>query len=107
MLGFLPRFVGLWFVAGGLVAFTIDAAKSIAAGAVAMTPLGTTLFALAPATLLSSQTFVQHVDPYIGGWLWDPVIQWVLLLPTWAVLAAIGFLLTFLGRRRRPRMAFA
>ncbi len=108
MLGFLPRFVGLWFVAGALVALTIDAAKSIAASALTMTPLGTALHTLAPATLLSAQTFVQrNIDPYIGGWLWDPVIQWLLLLPTWVVLGFFGFLLTYVARRRRPRVAYA
>jgi hypothetical protein len=108
MLGFLPRFVGLWFVAGGLVAVVIDAAKSIAASSVTMTPLGTALYTLAPATLVSAQTFVQrNIDPTIGGWLWDPMIQWILLLPTWAVLGFLGFLLTYLGRRRRLKVAFA
>ena len=108
MLGFLPRFVGLWFVAGALVALTIDAAKSIAASSIAMTPLGMALYTLAPATLMSAQAFVQQsIDPYIGGWLWDPVIQWILLLPTFAVLGVLGFLLTYLGRRRGLRVAYA
>ncbi|HEY5082863.1 MAG TPA: hypothetical protein VII91_13270 [Bauldia sp.] len=108
MLGFLPRFVGLWFVAGGLVALVVDAAKSIAASALTMTPLGAALHTLAPATLLSAQAFVQQdVEPYLGHWIWDPVIQWILLLPTWAVLGFLGFLLTYLGRRRRLRVAYA
>ncbi len=51
-----------------------------------------------------AQEFVQQK---IAGWLWDPVIQWLLLLPTWAVLGLFGFLLTYLGRRRRVRIAYA
>ena len=108
MLLFLPRFVGLWFVAGALAAVTIDAARSIAASAFTLTPFGATLHALAPATLLAAQTFVQQrIEPHVGGWVWDPLIQSVLLLPTWIVLGAIGFLLTYLGRGRGRQSAFA
>lgn len=108
MIGFISRFVGLWFVAGALVALVVDATKSIAASALAVTPLGLAFYALTPSTLISVQEFVQQrIEPYVGGWLWDPVIQWILLLPTWAVLGAIGFLFTYLGRRRRIRTAYA
>jgi len=108
MLLFLPRFVGLWFVAGALVAITIDAAKSIAASTLVLTPFGAALHALAPATLLAAQTFVQQrIEPHLGGWVWDPVIQSILLLPTAAVLGAIGLLFTYLGSRRPRRAAFA
>jgi hypothetical protein len=104
MIGFISRFVGLWFVAGALVAVVVDAAKSIGASALTMTPLGTALFTLAPSALVATQEFVQQ---RIGAWVWDPVIQWLLLLPTWAVLGFFGFLLTYLGRRRRVRLAYA
>ena len=108
MIGFVSRFVGLWFVAGGLVALVIDATKSIAASALTVTPLGLAFYTLTPSTLLSVQEFVQQkIEPYVGGWLWDPFIQWMLLLPAWVVLGAIGFLLTYLGRRRRIRTAYA
>ena len=108
MIGFVSRFVGMWFVAGALVAVVIDAAKTIAASGLTMTPLGAALFTLAPSSLVAAQGFVQtRIEPYVGGWLWDPVIQWILLLPTWAILAFLGFLLTYLGRRRRVRRAYA
>ena len=108
MLLFLPRFIGLWFVAGTLVAVTVDAAKSIAASTLTLTPFGAALHALAPATLLAAQTFVQQsIEPHLGGWVWDPVIQSILLLPTAAVLGAIGLLFTYVGSRRPRRAAFA
>lgn len=108
MLLFLPRFIGLWFVAGTLVAVTVDAAKSIAASTLTLTPFGAALHALAPATLLAAQTFVQQsIEPHLGGWVWDPAIQSILLLPTWVVLGVFGFLFTYLGSRRAPRAAFA
>ena len=107
MIGFLSRFVGLWFIAGALVALVIDATKSIAASALIVTPLGLAWSNLNPATLMSTQEFIQRrIEAYTGHWLWDPLIQGILLLPTWAVLGAAGFLLTYLGRRRRLRAAY-
>jgi hypothetical protein len=49
----------------------------------------------------------QQIEPTVGGWLWDPVIQWLLLSPTWAVFGIVGFVLTYLGRRRRTSVAYA
>lgn len=107
MIGFLSRVVGLWFVAGGLVALVIDATKSIAASRLMVTPLGLTWSNLNMASLMSVQEFVQrNIEPTLGHWLWDPTIQWILLLPTWIVLGGLGFLLTWLGRRR-VRIAYA
>jgi hypothetical protein len=108
MIGFMARFVGLWLIAGGLVAVVIDATKSIAASALTVTPLGLAWYNLSPATVMLAQEFVQRrIEPYVGPWLWDPLIQWLLLLPTWAVLGGFGFVLAWLGRRRRPSAAYA
>ena len=107
MIGFLSRFVGLWCIAGALVALVVDATKTIAASTLTMTPLGLAWSNFNPASLMSAQEFVQRrIETYTGHWLWDPLIQGILLLPTWAVLGAIGFLLTYLGRRRRPKTVY-
>lgn len=108
MIGFLARFVGLWLVAGALVGLVIDATKTIAAGTLVVTPLGQAWYWIAPAMLMSVQEFVQQkIEPFVGGWLWDPAMQSLLLLPTWLVFGVLGFLLTWFGGRRRRRMAFA
>ena len=108
MIGFLARFVGLWLIAGALVALVIDATKSIAVASLTMTRLGPTWYALSPTTLLATQKFVERrIEAYIGDWLWDPLILWALLLPTWVVFAALGFLLAYLGRRRSRRRVYA
>jgi len=108
MISFLSRFVGLWFVAGGLVALVVDAAKTIAASALTVTPFGVAWSNLSPATLASVQTFVQQkLEPHVGHWLWNPLIQMILLLPTWLLLGAFGLFLAYLGRRRRLKTAYA
>lgn len=108
MIGLLSRFAGLWLIAGALVALVIDAAKTIAASKLVVTPLGLAWSNVDMASLISVQEFVQRrIEAYIGGWLWDPLIMWLLMLPTWVVLATLGFLLAYLGRRRRHRRAYA
>ncbi|MEX0853198.1 MAG: hypothetical protein WD036_07950 [Bauldia sp.] len=108
MIRLLSRFVGLWLIAGALVTLVVDATKTIAASALTVTQLGPAWYWLSPSTLMSVQEFVQRrIESTIGGWLWDPLIMWVLMLPTWAVLATFGFLLTYLGRPRRIRPAYA
>ena len=108
MIGFLSRFIGLWMVAGALVALVIDGTKTIAASALTMTPMGLAWYSLSPASLMQTQEFVQRtIEGYIGHWLWDPIIQWVLMAPAWAVLGIIGGWLLYIGRRRRPQPAYA
>jgi hypothetical protein len=108
MIGFLSRFLGLWLIAGALVALVIDATKTIAASRLTVTALGEAWASLGMASLMAAQEFVQQtLEPTIGRWLWDPLIQSILLLPAWVVLGALGFLFTWLGRRRRIKVAYA
>ena len=105
MIRFLSRFVGLWLVAGALVALVIDATKSIAASELTVTPLGAAIDAtLGAAVLKSTEAFVTHD---VGSWLWNPLIVWVLALPAWAVLGVLGFFVTYLGSRPRARPKYA
>jgi hypothetical protein len=106
MIGFLARFTGLWLVAGALVALVVDGTKTIASSSLTVTSLGATWAAINPALLMRTQEFVQRsVETYVGHWLWDPVIQWILMLPTWVVLGAVGAWLIYVGRRRRIKTA--
>ena len=108
MIAFIARFIGLWMIAGALVALVIDGTKTIAASALTVTPLGQSWYSISPSTLMSAQNFVQGtVEAYIGHWLWDPLIVWILLLPTWLVLGLLGTWLVYVGRKRRMTAAYA
>jgi len=108
MIGFLARLAGLWLIAGALVALVVDGAKSIAASGLTVTPLGLTWYSISPSTLIAAQTFVQQkIEAYVGHWLWDPIIQWILLMPTWLVLGSLGAWLAYVGRKRLLRPAYA
>ena len=107
MIALVSRIAGLWLTAGAVVALVVDASRSIASSDLTITPLGATWYALGKESLINTQSFVQQqIETYIGQWLWDPLIQWGLLLPTWAVLGAAGLILIYLGRRRRYRAAY-
>ena len=106
MIAFLARFIGLWLIAGALVALVVDGSKTIAASRLTVTPLGLAWFSMSPSSLMRTQEFVQReVEAYIGHWLWDPIVQWILLAPTWLVFGALGVLLVYVGSRKRERDA--
>ena len=108
MIGFIARFVGLWLIAGALVALVVDGTKTIAASELTVTAFGKAWYDLSPTTLMAAQMFVQQtVETYIGHWLWDPLIQWILMLPAWLVLGLLGAWLVYAGRKRRMRNAYA
>ena len=108
MIAFIARFLGLWLIAGAVVAVVIDGTKTIAASSLTVTPLGMSWYAVSPSSIMAAQTFVQQrIETYIGHWLWDPLIQWLLMLPTWLVLGVLGTWLVYLGRRRGSRTVMA
>lgn len=93
MFVFLTRVFGLWLVGAAVVGVVIDGTKSIAADKLVVTALGETWFTLSPSSLNQLQALVErNIHPI----LWDPVIQWILMLPNWAVIGALGFLLVWL-----------
>lgn len=104
MLSFLFRFTGIWLVALAVVAAAIDGTKSIAASKLVLTPLGAHWFQFAPDSLNAAQAGIQrHVSPL----LWDPVIQSILLMPTWAIAGLLGLVFVWIGSRRRRRIRVA
>jgi hypothetical protein len=100
------RVLGILLVAAALVAAGLDAANWLSTGAWRSTVLGEHWYRLSPGTLNLSQAVVQR---YVSPWLWEKVIQNILLWPTWAVLGGLGLVLLLVpgrgrpGRRRRRR----
>lgn len=93
MIRFLFRLLGFLILAAGFVALVIDGTRSIAAGALAFTPLKTSWSAVSPETLESASELFGA-----GG---QGVFEWVTAQPTAAVLGAIGVIFMLIGRRRR------
>lgn len=100
MIRFLVRFIGLWLLAGGFVAFVVDGTRSIASSDIVMTPLGEAWFATNEASLGHFQTLVEtHLSPEI----WERFMVPLLMAPLAAVLGGLGFILLLLGRTREVR----
>lgn len=99
---FLLRLLGYLVLALAFIAAVVDASKSVAAGKLALTPLGQAWFDLHSGSLNFIQALIQR---YVAPVIWDPVIVSVLLLPGWAVFGLIALLFLFAGRRRRVSQA--
>ena len=104
MLRFLCRWIGTLFVAVGIVAAVVDGTRSVAASELVMTPLGQSWYSISQSSLNAAQAAIQrHVHPAV----WDPVIQYILLTPTWVVACVLGLLFLVIGRRRRKFSSLA
>jgi hypothetical protein len=104
MIRFLLRFLGLWILAAGFVAFVRDGTRIIAAGnTILFTTLGKDWYDIGPNSL---QLFQAGVERHMAEWLWNPVIQPVLQQPTWLVLGVTGSVLILLGRKKKPLIGY-
>ena len=99
MIRFILRNLGILIFVVGAVVLAFDIIRSFGAGYFAPKLLGQHLFEYFPAQLGLAQAAIQR---YIAAWLWDPVIQWLLNLPTFINLMGLGivvYLPTFWLRR--------
>jgi len=104
MVRFIFRFVGLWLLAGGFVAFVVDGTRSISASRFVLTPFGIAWDTLHPASFDAMRAWVEGNFP---SWVWNPIILSVLLTPLWAVLGVLGLLLVLIGRKRERTIGYS
>jgi hypothetical protein len=103
MIRFLFRFIGLICLAAAFILLIYDGTKSIAGNRLYLTSLRT-LWELINAGSL--QKLKPLIEPYAGGFFWDPVMVAILAAPSWSLLGAFGILLLLLGRRKRPLIGY-
>ena len=103
MIGFLFRFIGLICLAAAFILLIYDGTKSIAGNRFFLTSLRT-LWELINAGSL--QKLKPLIEPYAGGFLWDPVMVGILAAPSWSLLGGFGILLLLLGRRKKPLIGY-
>lgn len=97
MFRFLLRVLATFALAVAVIMAVLDASRSVAASAIVLTPLGSSWYAVSPATLNLAQAAIQrNVHPA----LWDPVAVFVLTLPGFAVFGVLALVLYAAGRRR-------
>jgi hypothetical protein len=98
MIRFLIRLLGFLVLAAGFVALVIDGTRSIAAGALLITPARESWGAASPDTLERTRELAASIG--VPG-LADPGLTTVLAQPTFVVLGVLGVLLMLIGRRPR------
>lgn len=97
MIRFCVRAIALLILAGAFVALVLDGTRSIAAGGLTLQSFGTLLQAVFPQKYPGFQPWIEtHLHPLV----WDPVLTFLLALPTFLILALVGAALLRLTRRR-------
>jgi hypothetical protein len=104
-MGFLRFFAGVLLLVA-LIAAIYDGTRALESkgGEIAMTSLGEQWSKVAPVSHKNAQAAVRR---YTHPFVWDGLIQRLLLLPTWAVFASLGLFAAYMGRRRRRVNVFA
>jgi hypothetical protein len=103
MFRFFARIVGFILMAVGFVGLVIDGTRSIANGALSLTPLGEVAFKALPKHFpLIEPGVSRHVHP----WLWDPVLLYIFLTPAALLAFGLGLLLIWLGQRPPEPIGF-
>ena len=103
MIRFLFRFIGLICLAAAFILVIYDGTKSIAANNLYFTSVRT-LWELINAGSL--QKLKPLIEPYAGGFLWDPLMLAILAAPSWSLLGGFGILLLMFGRRKKPLIGY-
>lgn len=103
MFRFLLRTVGLFLLAGAFAALIIDGTRSIAGGALSLTSFGATLAWIAPDKFAGLKPALSHISPL----LWDPVAVYLLMLPTWLLIGALGTLIMLAAQKPRPKIGYS
>lgn len=97
MIKALLRLLSMILLAVAVIMAVLDATRSIAAGALVMTPLGVSWVSLSPESL---GRFEAMMTSSLPDFVWDPIFLAGLSLPGFAVFAALSLLLALAGRRR-------
>ncbi|MBX3598406.1 MAG: hypothetical protein KF874_12620 [Rhizobiaceae bacterium] len=95
MIRLIFRLLATLTLAAAVIMAVLDATRTVANGALVMTPLGESWHATFPTSLIALQSFLEAQ----ALWLWDPAITTLLKLPGFAILAIFAFLFYAAGHR--------
>lgn len=101
MLRLFAKLIGLISLAMVAITAILDITRSIANSEMTLTPLGQEWFNF---HLPSLNGFQVGIERHLGfPWLWENVVQNILLAPSWIVFAVLALIFLWLGRRRERR----
>ena len=100
----ITRIIGWILLALAVILASHEGLNALEGGRYHTIALGELWYHVDQATGSASLNFVQAiVQRYIWAWLWDSILQPVLIAPAWLVFGIPGVLLVWLGRERRHR----
>jgi hypothetical protein len=98
------RFLASVLLLTAVLALVYDGTRTLAAERLVLTSAGEQWGKLFPTSLKNAQGFVQRTTHPL---VWDTTVRPLLTVPTWALLGGLGFLIGYVGRRRRRVNVFA
>ena len=98
------RFFASALLLVAVIAAVADGTRTLAAERLVLTSAGEQWSKIAPNSFRYVQTYVQRTTHPL---VWETGVRTLLLLPTWALFGGLGFLLAYIGRRRRRVNVFA
>jgi hypothetical protein len=99
MIRFLFRLLSMVALSVSVIMAVLDAARSVAASALVLTPLGVSWASVSPETLAKAS---EAVATSLSPLAWDLVVTNILALPGFVVFAALALLFYTIGRRPDP-----
>ena len=98
MLRLLVKLIGIIMLVMAVVTAVLDLTRTIANSELTITPLGQNWAEFNRESLL---LFQPAVERYVHPFFWDPIIQNILLMPSWLVFFVLSVIFLWLGRTRR------
>lgn len=99
MLRLLFKSLGLLALVMAVITAVLDLTRSIANSNLTITALGEEWVNFSIASL---QNFQVGVERHLGlPWLWENVIQFILLQPSWLVFSVLALIFLWVGRKRK------
>ncbi|MGE3308140.1 MAG: hypothetical protein AB7I52_19450 [Rhizobiaceae bacterium] len=101
MLRFLLRLIGMVLLAAAVILAVVDATRTIASGALVLTPLADSWQAVSPQTFSALRALVEGG---VGEQAWSVLADFVLALPGLAIFAVLSLIFFFVGRRPERKL---
>ena len=98
------RALGWLLVLTALVLLGLDVWAWTDTGVFRLMSAGELWFSLDPGSLGTAQAAIQR---YVHPWIWDPLVQSILLAPAAIVLGILGLMFLILFRQRRKTRVFS
>ena len=100
LFSFVFRLLGLVILALALVLAVLDITRSITASSLILTSLGDAWAGFNPVSFEAAK---EAVTTALHPAMWDSVIAFILMLPSWFVFCLLAMVLLWLGRKKSSR----